>query len=107
MTGTSAVEGLLRELAPQALGAVLRRGHGDFGAAEDAVQEALLAASMQWPVEGVPENPRGWLVTVAARRLVDWQRRETARRPKEAAASDWRPSEELCAPGADSSAATD
>ena len=85
------IEGLLRELAPQALGAVLRREPGDFGAAEDAVQEALLAASMQWPVDGVPDNPCGWLVTVAARRLVDWQRRESARRPKEAAAVDWLP----------------
>jgi RNA polymerase sigma factor (sigma-70 family) len=84
------VEGLLRELAPQALGAVLRRAPGDFGAAEDAVQESLLAASLQWPSEGVPDNPRGWLVTVAMRRLVDWQRRENARRPKEFAA-DWLP----------------
>jgi RNA polymerase sigma factor (sigma-70 family) len=89
------VEGLLRELAPQALGAVLRREPGDFGAAEDAVQEALLAAALRWPVAGVPENPRGWLITVAVRRLVDWQRRESARRPKEAAAVDWLPSDDL------------
>jgi RNA polymerase sigma factor (sigma-70 family) len=85
----SSIEGLLRELAPQALGAVLRREPGDFGAAEDAMQEALLAASTQWPAHGVPDNPRGWLITVAVRRLVDWQRREAARRPKEAAAVDW------------------
>ena len=60
---------LLRELAPQVLGAVIRR-YGDFSAAEEAVQEALLAAAMQWPHEGVPDNPRGWLIHVAARRIV-------------------------------------
>jgi predicted RNA polymerase sigma factor len=54
-------ENLLRELAPQVLGAVIRR-FGDFSAAEDAVQEALLAAALQWPAEGVPDNPRGWLI---------------------------------------------
>ena len=63
-------EHLLRELAPQVLGAVVRR-FGDFAAAEDAVQEALLAAALQWPQEGVPDNPRGWLIHVAARRMTD------------------------------------
>ena len=63
-------EHLLRELAPQVLGAVVRR-FGDFAAAEDAVQEALLAAALQWPHEGVPDNPRGWLIQVAARRMTD------------------------------------
>jgi predicted RNA polymerase sigma factor len=63
-------EHLLRELAPQVLGAVIRRFH-DFGAAEDAVQDALLAAAIQWPSEGVPENPRGWLIHVACRRMTD------------------------------------
>jgi len=57
-------ENLLRELAPQVLGAVIRR-FGDFSAAEDAVQEALLAAAVQWPEQGVPESPRGWLIQVA------------------------------------------
>ena len=52
------------------LGAVVRR-FGDFAAAEDAVQEALLAAALQWPREGVPDNPRGWLIQVAARRMTD------------------------------------
>ena len=61
-------EGLLRELAPQALGAVARRC-GDFAAAEDAVQEALLAAATRWPADGTPGNPLGWLIRVAARRL--------------------------------------
>ena len=63
-------EHLLRELAPQVLGAVVRR-FGDFAAAEDAVQEALLAAAAQWPRDGVPDNPRGWLIQVAARRMTD------------------------------------
>jgi RNA polymerase sigma factor (sigma-70 family) len=75
-------EDLLRELAPQVLGALVRR-HGQFDASEDAVQEALLAASQQWPVDGVPENPRSWLLTVANRRLVDTFRSESARRRRE------------------------
>ena len=68
---------LLRELAPQVLGAVARR-YGDFAAAEDAVQEALIAAAQQWPEAGVPANPRGWLYQVAVRRLTDHVRTETA-----------------------------
>ena len=75
-------EHLLRELAPQVLGAVVRR-FGDFAAAEDAVQEALLAAALQWPREGVPDNPRGWLIQVAARRMTDHVRSELARRRRE------------------------
>jgi RNA polymerase sigma factor (sigma-70 family) len=78
-----AAESLLRDLAPQVLGAVMRR-FGDFAAAEDAVQEALLAAAMQWPEEGVPENPRGWLIQVASRRMIDHVRAELARRRREA-----------------------
>jgi RNA polymerase sigma factor (sigma-70 family) len=73
---------LLRELAPQVLGAVARR-HQDFGAAEDAVQEALIAASAQWPVAGIPDNPRGWIFQVAVRRLTDHVRQEAARRRRE------------------------
>jgi RNA polymerase sigma factor (sigma-70 family) len=75
-------EDLLRELAPQVLGALVRR-HGQFDACEDAVQEALLAAARQWPAGGVPENPRSWLLTVASRRLVDEWRSESARRRRE------------------------
>jgi len=73
---------LLRELAPQVLGAVARR-HGDFAAAEDAVQEALIAAATQWPASGIPANPRGWLYHVALRRITDHLRSEMARRKRE------------------------
>jgi RNA polymerase sigma factor (sigma-70 family) len=75
-------EDLLRELAPQVLGAVVRR-YGDFDAAEDAVQEALTAAAFQWPRTGVPKNPRAWLIQVAARKLIDQIRWESARRRRE------------------------
>ena len=76
------LEDLLRELAPQVLGVLVRR-HGQFGACEDATQEALLQAVTQWPARGVPGNPRGWLITVASRRLVDEVRSEQARRRRE------------------------
>jgi RNA polymerase sigma factor (sigma-70 family) len=80
-TATEA-EGLLRELAPQVLGALVRR-YGGFDACEDAVQEALLAAAVQWPADGVPANPKGWLITVASRRLIELWRRDAARRRRE------------------------
>jgi RNA polymerase sigma factor (sigma-70 family) len=86
VTATSSVEGLLRDLAPQVLGAVARR-YGDIDDAEDAVQEALLAAATQWPADCVPDNPRGWLIAVAARRMTDQMRREEARRRREAVAA--------------------
>ena len=85
MTASAAEGGvglLLRELAPQVLGAVARR-HEDFATAEDAVQEALIAAASRWPAEGVPRNPRGWLCHVALRRLTDQVRSEVARRRRE------------------------
>ncbi|GHE42632.1 RNA polymerase sigma24 factor [Streptomyces longispororuber] len=77
-----AVEDLLRLHAPQVLGALVRR-HGHFAEAEDAVQEALLAAAGRWPEHGVPDNPRGWLIRVASRRLVDQLRADEARRRRE------------------------
>lgn len=77
---------LLRDLAPQVLGALVRR-HGQFDACEDAVQEALLAAARQWPVDGIPENPRAWLSTVATRTLIDHWRSDSARRRREATAA--------------------
>jgi RNA polymerase sigma factor (sigma-70 family) len=91
---------LLRALAPQVLGILVRR-HGRFDACEDAVQEALLAAAVQWPVEGVPESPRGWLVTVASRRLIDHLRGEQARRRREDAAATQVPADETLAPAPD------
>ena len=81
-----ASEHLLRELAPQVLGSVIRRFH-DFAAAEDAVQEALIAAATQWPRDGVPDNPRGWLIQVASRRMTDYLRSEQARRQRETTAA--------------------
>ena len=83
MTAPTA-EDLLRELTPQVLGALVRR-HGQFEGCEDAVQEAVLAATVQWPDSGVPENPRGWLLTVASRRLIDQIRSDHARRERESA----------------------
>src|SRR5215469_8694167 len=78
------IEDLLRELTPQVLEALVRR-HGQFDGCEDAVQEAVLAAAVQWPAEGVPDNPRGWLVAVASRRLIDQMRSDHARRERESA----------------------
>jgi len=79
------VEDLLRELAPQVLGVLVRR-YGDFDAAEDAVQESLLAAAVHWPRDGVPEKPRGWLLQTAERRLIDQRRSERSRRSRESIA---------------------
>jgi RNA polymerase sigma factor (sigma-70 family) len=78
-------EDLLREAAPQVLGAVVRR-FGDFAESEDSVQEALVAAATQWPAQGVPENPVGWLIHVASRRMTDRLRSEEARRRREGVA---------------------
>ncbi|WP_240759857.1 RNA polymerase sigma factor [Phytoactinopolyspora endophytica] len=96
----SAIEDLLRELAPRVLGALVRRW-GDFDTAEDAVQEALLSAAVQWPAEGLPRNPQGWLVTVATRRLVDEYRRDAARRRRETTAAAMVPLDDLVASPAD------
>jgi RNA polymerase sigma factor (sigma-70 family) len=96
------VEDLLRELAPQVLGALARRyGGGHFDACEDATQEALLRAATRWPAEGVPDNPRGWLITVAARRLLDELRSDASRRRREYAALAATPQSELLSRPAD------
>ena len=79
------VEDLLRELAPQVLGVLVRR-FGDFDGAEDAVQEALLAAAVHWPRDGVPEKPRGWLLQTAERKMIDQRRSDRSRRDRESQA---------------------
>ncbi|SCG64462.1 RNA polymerase sigma factor [Micromonospora coxensis] len=99
MTGRE-VEDLLRVLAPQVLGVLVRR-HGQFSACEDAVQEALLAAATQWPDRGAPENPRAWLLTVAGRRLTDEWRSERARRDREVAVALREPAYAAVTPPAD------
>jgi len=94
------VEDQLRRLTPQVLGALVRR-YGHFDLCEDAVQEALLAAAIQWPEQGVPESPRGWLITVSSRRLTDELRSEQARRRREDTAATQVPADESVAPAPD------
>jgi RNA polymerase sigma factor (sigma-70 family) len=94
---------LLRDLAPQVLGALVRRFR-DFSACEDAVQEALVAAAQQWPRAGLPDNPRGWLFRVASRRLTDQVRADAARRHREELAVSLVPPEEQLALAADAAA---
>src|SRR5262252_7854440 len=98
-------EDLLRRLAPQVLGALVRR-YGHFDTAEDAVQKALLAAAVQWPGDGVPGDPRGWLITVASRRLTDLLRSEQARQRREDTVFRWTLPERWVAPAADRAGAT-
>ena len=91
---------LLRELTPQVLGILVRR-YRDFSACEDAVQEALIAAATQWLSDGVPDNPRGWLIKVATRRLTDQVRADTARRLREQLVVSLVPVDEQIAHAAD------
>jgi RNA polymerase sigma factor (sigma-70 family) len=100
VTGGAGLEELLRELAPQVLGALARR-YGQFDAAEDAVQEALVAAAEQWPERGLPESPRGWLLTVASRRMINAMRGESARRRREEVVAAAAAPDALVAPAAD------
>ena len=100
MTVPRHVEDLLRELAPRVLGVLVRR-HGQFDACEDAVQEALLAAALAWPTDGLPANPQGWLITAANRRLVDAWRNESARRRREVADAALASPEPAPVPGRD------
>lgn len=100
------VENLLRELAPQVLASLARR-YQLFDACEDATQEALLLAATRWPVAGVPDNPRGWLITVAARRLIDELRSDQARRRRELASVVATPQSQLLAGAPDAEAVTD
>jgi RNA polymerase sigma factor (sigma-70 family) len=98
VTAAPPIEDLLRGAAPQVLGALVRR-YGNFADAEDAVQEALVAAATQWPSQGTPENPVGWLVQVASRRLIDQLRSESSRQERETAYE--RSGAEAPAPGHD------
>lgn len=91
------IEDLLRRHAPQVLGALVRR-YGHFDPAEDSVQEALIAAAEQWPRDGVPDNPRGWLIRVASRRLTDRLRSDEARRRREETAAALTPADAFVAP---------
>ncbi|MEO6501768.1 MAG: sigma-70 family RNA polymerase sigma factor [Jatrophihabitantaceae bacterium] len=97
------LEQLWRECAPRVLAALVRR-YGDFDTAEDALQEALLAASQQWPVQGLPSNPTAWLITVASRRLIDQWRADQARAEREQLVASRTPAGEFLAPAADSTA---
>jgi predicted RNA polymerase sigma factor len=98
--GDQELSSLLRDLAPRVLAAMLRRG-GSFDTCEDAVQDALLAAATQWPAEGLPANPAGWLVTVATRRWTDAWRQDVARRRREEAVAAMEADEPFVAGSAD------
>jgi predicted RNA polymerase sigma factor len=100
MTTDGPIQDLLRPLVPKVLGALVRR-YGGFDACEDAVQEALLAAATQWPERGIPDDPQGWLLTVASRRLADQYRSDLARRRREAIAASLVPPDQLLEPSAD------
>jgi RNA polymerase sigma factor (sigma-70 family) len=100
VTGDAGVEDLLRELAPQVLAALVRR-YGQFHLCEEANQEALLAAATRWPADGTPENPHGWLITVASRRLMDEIRSEQSRRSREEMIAAATPQSALVGPPAD------
>ncbi|MET8711103.1 RNA polymerase sigma factor [Streptomyces californicus] len=102
MDGTTddVIEDLVRRHAPQVLGALVRR-YGHFDPAEDAVQEALIAAAGQWPRDGIPDNPRGWLIRVASRRLTDRLRSDEARRRRENTAAALTPADAFVTPPPD------
>ena len=100
MSTETSAEDLLRRLAPQVLGALVRR-YGHFDACEDAVQEALLAATLQWPEQGRPATREGWLITVASRRLTDELRSDEARRRREDTSAALMPTDAFVAPSAD------
>ncbi|NUK59373.1 RNA polymerase sigma factor [Streptomyces lunaelactis] len=97
MRRPTGVEDLLRSHAPQVLGALVRR-YGHFDLAEDSVQEALLAAAQQWPEQGLPDNPRGWLIKVASRRLTEALRSDEARRRREETVIQLTPRDAFTAP---------
>jgi RNA polymerase sigma factor (sigma-70 family) len=99
-TPAAELDQVARRSVPDVLAALVRR-YGDFDAAEDALQEALLDAARQWSTDGLPDNPRGWLITVASRRLVDQWRSEQARANREHLIARQTPPEDLLSPAAD------
>ena len=99
----STIEGMLRRLTPQVIGALVRR-YGHFDSAEDAVQEALLAAAQQWRAGGIPDRPHAWLIQVASRRLTDLLRAEQARRRREDTVASWVLPQDWSSPPADAAA---
>jgi RNA polymerase sigma factor (sigma-70 family) len=102
----AAIRRLLRDVAPQVLGVIVRRYH-DFAGCEDAVQEAFIAAAAQWPRDGIPDNPRAWLIRVASRRITDQVRADAARRHREALVVSLIPADEQIALAADTDGATE
>ena len=106
MTSETGLEDVWRECAPHVLGALVRR-YGDFDRAEDAVQDALLAAARQWPADGVPDSPRGWLITVASRRLIDQWRSDASRAEREVRVVTSVPDDAFATPAADVDSASD
>jgi RNA polymerase sigma factor (sigma-70 family) len=106
VTGPSRVDDLLRALAPQVVGTLTRR-YGRFDACEDATQEALVKAALRWPADGVPDNPRGWLLTVASRVLIDEFRSDSSRRRREEAIGSATPQSELLGRPADTDSTAD
>jgi predicted RNA polymerase sigma factor len=106
MTADSPIQDVLRPLLPNVLGALVRR-YGNFDACEDAVQEALIAAATQWPQDGLPGNPQGWLLTVAARRLTDQYRSDLARERREVTVAALIPSDQFWEQGPDAERSAD
>ena len=106
MLDPAVVEDVWRRESPYVLAALLRR-HGDLGDCEDAAQEALAAAAVQWAADGVPDHPRGWLIRVASRRLVDQVRADRSRAAREVGVATREPADALLAPAADAPAPTD
>jgi RNA polymerase sigma factor (sigma-70 family) len=100
MSAMTEIEPLLRELAPQVLATLVHR-YGGFDTCEDAVQEALIAAVTHWQADGLPDNPRAWLVTVASRRRTELWRNETARRRREETVAALTPPDPEPVPGVD------
>jgi RNA polymerase sigma factor (sigma-70 family) len=106
VTEADVTDDLWRSVTPQVIGALVRR-YGDFDRAEDATQEALLAAATQWPQEGVPDDPKAWLIRVASRRLIDRFRSDESRARRELDEATKAPLDVLVAPAADAGEPTD